>query len=107
MLLCTSFCLQLEYMIELLYGPDADFVDCRRLLLCTAFPWPLPTSEQLLDAFDTLTVRDGSLDRKMVTKEKFMDCEIWLDQPLEKNQAEETQTEFNREQKIKEVRNRK
>lgn len=69
--------------MEHLYGADVDMVDWRQFVLCAALPWPLPSSQDLLKAWDALVSHQQTVGRKMVTKQHFMDTEIWLDKTQE------------------------
>ena len=85
-----------------LYGPEVDFVDWRRFLLCAALPWPLPSVQDLLDAWSMLVTDPESVGRKVVHKESFMATEIWLNRP--NDSREDMHTGFNRNQGLKEVK---
>lgn len=90
--------------MEQLYGPDVDFVDWRRFLLCVALPWPQPSAQDLLEAWEDLVpqAHRETVGKKMVTKPEFENIEIWLDRPLE--YAEELPVdEFNRNSALKSV----
>lgn len=90
-------------MVEHLYGPDVDFVDWRRFLLCVALPWPLPSAQDLLEAWAALVPEqeEGAVDRKMVDKEQFMSTEIWLDKPAESR--DEAEPVFDKNHALKDV----
>ena len=89
-------------MVDQLYGLDVNFVDWRRFLLCAAHPWPLPSPQDMLEAWDALVPERETVGRKTVGKEQFMGIEIWLDRPPEL--VEELEGEFNRNHALKDVR---
>lgn len=73
------YTIQMEMLVEHLYGPDTDFVDWHRLLLCAALPWPLPSVQDLLEAWSVLVKDKNSVGKKVVNRAEFMAAEIWLD----------------------------
>lgn len=84
--------------MEALYGSEVHHVDWRRFWLCAALPWPLPSPQDLVEAWHVLVIDDSTTSRKMVTKEQFVAAEIWLDEfPAEEGM-------FDRNQALKEVR---
>ncbi len=87
-------------MMELLCGHDVEFVDWRKFFLCTALPWPLPSPEDIVEAWNTLATPDGTLAKKEVTKEQFMSAQIWLDR---EERREEEDVAFDRNHELKEV----
>lgn len=89
-------------MVDQLYGLDVNFVDWRRFLLCAAHPWPLPSAQDVLEAWDAMVPERETIGRKTVSKEQFMGTEIWLDRPPE--HVEELGGGFNRNHALKDVR---
>ena len=92
-------------MTEQLYGLETNYVDWHHFLLCAAlpFPWPLPTAQDLLEAWQALVlVSDrNTVGKKMVDKDHFMGTEIWLDKPPE--YREEVTGSFDRNKALKHV----
>ena len=73
--------------MKMLYGRNATNVDWRKLLVCVAQPWPIPTAQQLVRAWTVLTNGDEEvMGVVMISKEKFMSTEIWLDHPFEESE---------------------
>lgn len=93
---------QIESMMDQLYGPDVDFVDWRRFLLCVALPWPHPSVQDLLEAWEALVpeAERETVGKKVLTKSEFEAIEIWLDRALEELPVEG----FNRNVALKDVR---
>ena len=96
--------LQLESMIEQLYGPDVNFVDWRRFLVCLALPWPHPSPQDLLEAWQALVPHQQreTVGKKVLSKQAFMGVEIWLDRPAEYIE-EPQEPQFNRNRALKDV----
>lgn len=94
-------CMQMETVVEHLYGPDMDFVDWRRFLLCVALPWPLPSAQDLLEAWSVLVTDKDTVGKKTVNKRDFMAAQIWLDRFTDSK--ERVDTGFNRNHAFKEV----
>ena len=90
--------------MEQLYGVESNYVDWHRFLLCAAlpFPWPLPTSQDLLEAWHALVTDPDTVGRKRVAKERFMAAEMWLEK-LPEYQEELTGT-FDRNRALKNVK---
>ena len=62
-----------------MYGKSIVSVDWRRLVLCLAQPYPLPTTEDLLT---TLTSMRASVDDKkerLISRDAYMSVQLWLD----------------------------
>ena len=93
----------------MLFGQNVDYVDWRRFLVCVAFPWPLPTAHQLVEAWTAIvgSADSQSSDKKMVNKKTFMATEIWLDQPPggheEEEEVKNVGFHYNRNSNLKEV----
>ena len=88
--------------MDQLYGLDVDFVDWRRFLLCVALPWPCPSVQELLEAWEAVVpeAERETVGKKTITKPEFEATEIWLDRPLEELPVEG----FNRNSALKDVR---
>lgn len=97
--------------MKILYGLDVDFVNWRRFLVCVALPWPIPTAQQLVEAWTALVdnAENSSSGKMMISKEKFMATVIWLDQPTETQEEMITDEivkvgpHYNRNHALKEV----
>lgn len=87
--------------MDQLYGADVDFVDWRRFLLCVALPWPRPSAQELLEAWEALVpeAERETVGNNTLTKPEFEAIEIWLDRPLEELPVEG----FNRNSALKDV----
>ena len=71
--------LKVQQLIQLVYGKSIVSVDWRRLVLCLAQPYPLPTTEDLLT---TLTSMRASVDvkkEKLISRDAYMSVQLWLD----------------------------
>ena len=71
--------LKVQQLIQLVYGKSIVSVDWRRLVLCLAQPYPLPTTEDLLT---TLTSMRASVDVKkerLISRDAYMSVQLWLD----------------------------
>lgn len=90
-------------MTEQLYGMETNYVDWHHLLLCAAlpFPWPLPTAQDLLEAWRALVTDRNTVGRKMVDKEHYMTTEMWLEKSPE--YKEEMTGSFDRNHALKNV----
>ncbi len=68
----------------MLYGRNAINVDWKRLVICVAQPWTLPTANQLVDDLSALiSGTEEFMGKVMIDKEKFMSTELWLECPQE------------------------
>ena len=72
--------------MKILFGVNVDFVDWRRVLLCVALPWPLPTSQQLVEACSIMEDNADDSGNNRISKEKFMATDIWLDHNREEKE---------------------
>ena len=50
--------LKVEQLCEVLYGGKED-VDWRKFVVCVVQPWPIPSSQQLVEAVQRLTAVAG------------------------------------------------
>lgn len=91
----------METMVDHLYGPDVDFVDWRRFLLSAALPWPLPSAQDLLEAWSVLVKDKDTVGRKTVNKKDFMAAVIWLDRATDSKEL--VDNGFNRNHAFKDV----
>ena len=66
--------------------------------MSVALPWPLPSSQDMCEAWSVLVANKNTVGKKWVGKADYMAAEIWLDRATE--QAEGT---FNRNLAFKEV----
>ena len=87
---------QIVQMCELLYGQDAVHVDWRKFLVCVAQPWPLPSSQQLVEAVHTFSVL-GSGER-VVGREEYKEARTWLTE-----QSQPSPKGFDRNKELKNV----
>ena len=87
--------LKVEQLCEVLYGGKEDYVDWRKFVVCVAQPWPIPSSQQLVEAAQRLAEVAGVEGR--VTRGEYMGVETWIS-------AGPATEGFNRPQKLKEVR---
>lgn len=87
--------LKVEQLCEVLYGGKEDYVDWRKFLVCVAQPWPIPSSQQLVEAAQRFAAVAGVEGR--VTRGEYMGVETWIT-------AGPAAEGFNRPQKLKEVR---
>ena len=87
--------LKVEQLCEVLYGGKEDYVDWWKFVVCVAQPWPIPSSQQLVEAtqrFAAVAEVEGR-----VTRGEYMGVETWIT-------AGPATEGFNRPQKLKEVR---
>ena len=87
--------LKVEQLCEVLYGGKEDYVDWQKFVVCVAQPWPIPSSQQLVEAtqrFAAVAEVEGR-----VTRGEYMGVETWIT-------AGPATEGFNRPQKLKEVR---
>ena len=86
--------LKVEQLCEVLYGGKEDYVDWRKFVVCVAQPWPIPSSQQLVEAtqrFAAVAEVEGR-----VTRGEYMGVETWIT-------ARSVTEGFNRPRKLKEV----
>ena len=71
--------LKVQQLVQLVYGKSIVSVDWRRLVLCLAQPYPLPTTEDLLTTLTSMRASVDDKKKRLISRDAYMSVQLWLD----------------------------